>query len=131
MTEISANAITLKTNERSVEFEIELSMKGYQLFVDLVKKGHYLFNPDLMRIRTAYIEATGQEPKDEIKQLPVDSLKDFVQRISLKRFKSMVEIDDLELFYISDRNVFFFKFLSSVSEEFDYITIYKKSKGGL
>lgn len=129
MSEITPNGLTLKTNEKSVEFEIELSMNGYQVFCGLVKKGHYLFNPDLMRLRTAYIAAKGVEPLDEIKQVPVDALKGFVQRISLKTFKSPVELDDLELYYIVDRNTFFMKFLSSVSEEFDYLSLYKRSKG--
>lgn len=129
MTETSSIPLTLKTNERSVEFEIELSMKGYQIFVGLVKQGHYLFNPDLMRLRTAYINATGHEPKDEIKQFAVDNLSGMVQRISLKHNRTPADLDILELYYTPERNKFFFKFLSSVSHEFDYIAEYKKSKG--
>lgn len=125
----NANAMTLNTNEKNVDFEIELSINGFNIFKSLVKQEHYLFNPDLMMIRKAIIEKTGVEPENEIKQVSVDKLSGFVQRVSFNRFKTPVDVDDLELYYVTDRNRFFLKFLSSVSEEFDYISEVMKSKG--
>lgn len=123
------NGMTLKTNEKNVDFEIELSINGFNIFKALVKQEHYLWNRDLMMIRKAIIEKTGVEPVNEIKQVPVDKLSGFVQRVSFNRFKSPVDVDDLELYYVPDRNKFFLKFLSSVSDEFDYIAEVMKNKG--
>ncbi|MBK3462635.1 hypothetical protein [Pseudomonas haemolytica] len=128
MSENSSIPLTLKTNEKSVEFEIELSMKGYEIFSSMVKQKHYLFNRDLMRLRTAYILANGHELK-QTEQLSVDRLAGMVHLISLKNYQTPADLDILELHYIVEKNTFFFKFLSSVSYEFDYIAEYKKSKG--
>lgn len=129
MNENSSIPLTLKTNERSVEFEIELSMKGYEIFTRMIKQKHYLFNPDLMRLRTAYIETHGHEEKRFPEQMSVESLAGMVQRISLKNNRTPADLDILELYYTPETNKFRFKFLSSVSDEFDYIAEYKKSKG--
>jgi hypothetical protein len=129
MVKTEANAKTLSTNEKNVDFEIELSINGFNIFKALVKQEHYLFNPELMMIRKALIATTGVEPENEIKQVSVDKLSGFVQRVSYNRFKTPVDVDDLELYYIPDRNKFFLKFLSSVSEEFDYIAEVMKNKG--
>jgi hypothetical protein len=123
------NGMTLKTNEKNVDFEIELSINGFNIFKGLVKQEHYLWNRDLMMIRKAVIEKTGVEPVNEIKQVSVEKLSGFVQRVSFNRFKSPVDVDDLELYYVPDRNKFFLKFLSSVSDEFDYIAEVMKNKG--
>ncbi|KOP53085.1 hypothetical protein OX88_21600 [Pseudomonas coronafaciens pv. porri] len=129
MVKTQANALTLGTNEKNVDFEIELSINGFNIFKSLVKKEHYLFNPEMLMIRKAMIETTGVEPVSEIKPIAADKLSGLVQRISYKRFKTPMDVDDLELYYIPDRNKFMLKFLSSVSDEFDYIAEVMKSKG--
>ncbi|QOH68801.1 hypothetical protein IGB31_14305 [Pseudomonas putida] len=119
----------MNTNERNVSFELELSMRAFNIFTNLIKSKHYLFNPDLMRLRAAYIKTHGKEPAEEIHVMSPKLLEGVVERVSMKTYRSVVDVEDLELFYISERNVFRLKFLSSVSDEFDYIQIFKKSKG--
>ncbi|MCZ2339828.1 MAG: hypothetical protein LC127_16910 [Chitinophagales bacterium] len=125
----------LNTNEPSVQFQLEISLAGYAIFADFIKKEHYLFNPDLMLFRTAYLNQHGVEYRN-IKTLSTKKLTGFIQKISLMNFrtglktiKSVVDVDDLELFYEPERNEFRFKLLSSVSDPFDYLAICRKAKG--
>lgn len=126
-----ANAMTIPTNEKHVEFEVQLTLSGLDIFKELIKQEHYLFNPMMMQIRKNIIASTGVEPVDNAQPVSVEKLKGMVHRISYKKFRTPVETADLELFYIPDRNVFMLKLLSSVSDEFDYIIELKKNKGAL
>lgn len=126
-----ANAMKISTNEKHVEFEINLTLSGLDIFKELIKQEHYLFNPMMMLIRKNAIASTGIEPVDNAQPVSVEKLKGMVYMISYNKFRTPVETADLELFYIPVKNVFMIKVLSSVSDEFDYIIELKKNKGAL